>query len=284
MNRLSERLAQVKSEGKKILVPFITGDYPDRETFVALLLETQNAGADAVEVGVPFSDPSADGPVIQRASECALAGGASVSSLFESVKTAREQGLTIPLVYMTYYNPILHRGGEKFAADAVASGGDGVLIVDLPPEEADEFAPIAREAGLATVFLAAPTTPVERLPQVIEQSSGFLYCVSVTGVTGEKEAAADLVRSVVGNIRPLTELPVLVGFGISGPEPARQIAAVSDGVIVGSALLEAVGDKKGEEAVAAAGAFLRSLREALELPAPEPKKKGFLDKLVGFFK
>ncbi len=237
-----------------------------------------------MEVGIPFSDPSADGPVIQKASECALASGASVSSIFESVSSARDQGLTIPLLYMTYYNPILHRGGEKFAADAVASGADGVLVVDLPTEEADEFAPVAREAGLSTVFLVAPTTPDARLPLVIAQSSGFLYCVAVTGVTGEKQAAADMVGAMVKRIRPHTELPVLVGFGISGPGPAREIAAVSDGVIVGSALLETIGDKRGEEAVAAAGEFLRGLREALAMPAPEPKKQGILDKLLGLFK
>lgn len=264
MNRLEASLRSARGAGRKLLVPFFTGAYPDRDTFVELLLAAQAAGADAVEVGLPFSDPSADGPVIQRASECALAGGATVRGIFAAVAEARGRGLTLPLLYMTYYNPILAFGGEAFAAAAVASGADGVLVVDLPAEESGEFLPLARAAGLDTVLLVAPTTPAPRIGPVLAGCSGFAYCVSVAGVTGEKKPVAELVGQLVARVRAVTDLPALVGFGVSGPEAARAIAAVADGVIVGSALLTAVGEKAGAEAVAAAGGFLRGLRAALD--------------------
>jgi len=262
MSRL-ERLARAKGEGRKLLVPFFTGGYPDAETFAALLFEAEAAGADAVEVGIPFSDPSADGPVIQAASERALKAGTTVKSIFAAVKSAREKGLAIPLLYMTYYNPILHHGTEAFARDAAASGADGVLVVDLPAEEAGEFAPLARAAGLDTIFLVAPTTPAARVPFVLDGCGGFVYCVSVTGVTGSKKPAADMVAETVARVRPVSTLPVLVGFGVADADSARKLAAVADGVIVGSALLQQFEGKRGAEAVRAAGAFLRELRSAV---------------------
>ncbi len=264
MNRLESTLRGARDAGRKLLVPFFTGHYPDRDTFVDLLLEAQAAGADAVEVGLPFSDPSADGPVIQRASECALAGGATVRGICAAVAEARARGLGLPLLYMTYYNPILAFGGVAFAAAAAASGADGVLVVDLPAEESGEFAPAARAAGLDTVFLVAPTTPESRIGLVLAGCSGFAYCVSVAGVTGEKNPVAETVGELVKKVRAVTDLPALVGFGVSGPEAARSIAAVSDGVIVGSALLSALGEQAGAPAVSAAGAFLRNLRVALD--------------------
>lgn len=265
MNRLESTLRSARDAGRKLLVPFFTGAYPDRDTFVALLLEAQAAGADALEVGIPFSDPSADGPVIQRASECALAGGATVRSIFAAVAEARGRGLELPLLYMTYYNPILAFGGEVFAAAAIESGADGVLVVDLPAEESGEFAPAARAAGLDTVMLVAPTTPDSRIGPVLSGCSGFAYCVSVTGVTGEKQPVVEAVGELVARVRAVTDLPALVGFGVSGPEAARSIATVADGVIVGSALLSALGEQRGVSAVAAAGAFLRELRAALDV-------------------
>ena len=264
MNRLESTLRGARDVGRKLLVPFFTGNYPDRDTFVDLLLEAQAAGADAVEVGLPFSDPSADGPVIQHASECALAGGATVRGIFAAVAEARGRGLELPLLYMTYYNPILAFGGEAFAAAAVDSGADGVLVVDLPAEESGEFAPVARVAGLDTVFLVAPTTPGSRIGPVLAGCSGFAYCVSVAGVTGEKKPVVETVGALVSRVRAVTDLPALVGFGVSGPVAARSIAAVSDGVIVGSALLATLGDQNGAPAVSAAGVFLRELRAALD--------------------
>jgi len=264
VSRLETALRAARDRGGKLLVPFFTGEYPDRETFRLLLLEAQAAGADALEIGVPFSDPSADGPVIQRASECALAGGATVRRLLEDLADARGRGLTLPVLFMTYYNPVLAFGPEAFARAASEAGADGVLVVDLPPEEAGEFAPAARAAGLDTVFLVAPTTPDARIPKVLAGCRGFVYCVSVTGVTGDKKPLAETVGGMVASVRRHTDLPALVGFGVSGPEAARALAAVSDGVIVGSALLRALGTASGEEAVRAAGAFLRGLRAALD--------------------
>ncbi|TAL15864.1 tryptophan synthase subunit alpha [bacterium] len=264
MSRLTESLLKAKEAGKKLLVPFFTGFYPDEETFIGLLKAAQRAGADAVEVGIPFSDPSADGPVIQRTSQLALQSGATLEGIFRAVKRARAEGLVIPLLYMTYYNPVHNMGSEKFSQSARESGADGVLVVDLPPEEAGEFAPAARSAGLDTVFLVAPTTPEKRLPLVLKEASGFVYCVSVAGVTGEKKPVTELVAEMVAKVRPLTNLPVLVGFGVSTPAGAKEIAKVSDGVIVGSALLEKLGDETGEKAVAKAENFLRELRAALD--------------------
>ncbi len=264
MSRLESELRAARDRGRKLLVPFFTGEYPDRETFRSLLLEAQAAGADALEIGVPFSDPSADGPVIQRASACALAGGATVRRLLEDLAAARRRGLTLPVLFMTYYNPVLAFGAEAFAREAAEAGADGVLVVDLPPEEAAEFAPAARAAGLDTVFLVAPTTPEARLPTVLARCRGFVYCVSVTGVTGSKVPLAETVAGMVTRVRRHTDLPALAGFGVSGPQAARALAAVSDGVIVGSALLEALGGSSGSAAVGAAGGFLRVLRAALD--------------------
>lgn len=264
MSRLEEVLRERRAQGRKLLVPFLTGRHPDRETFLLALLAAERAGADAVEVGIPFSDPSADGPTIQRASEVALRGGATVRGLLDDVAEARRRGLSIPLVFMTYYNPVFAFGGEAFAAAAWQAGADGVLVVDLPPEEGGEFGPLARAAGLDTVQLIAPTTPDGRIPLVLEGCLGFVYCVSVTGVTGEKRpAVAEAVGELVTRVRTHTDLPVLVGFGVETPEGATALAAVSDGVIVGSALLRHFEGLQGEEAAEAVKEFVASLRSAL---------------------
>jgi len=264
MSRLETVLRCARDRGRKLLVPFFTGDYPDRPTFRRLLLEAQAAGVDALEVGIPFSDPSADGPVIQQASACSLAGGATVRALLEDLAAARAGGLTLPVLFMTYFNPVLAFGPEAFANAAAEAGADGALVVDLPVEEAGEFAPAARAAGLDTVFLVAPTTPESRVPKVLAECRGFVYCVSVTGVTGGKRPIVETVSELVTRVRRHTDLPALVGFGVSGPDAARALAQVSDGVVVGSALLQAVGAASGDQAVRAAGEFLRSLRAALD--------------------
>ena len=266
MSRLEAALCRVRETGRKALVPFLTGGYPDRETFVELLLAAEAAGADAVEVGIPFSDPSADGPVIQATSALALARGATVPTILEDAARARLRGLTIPVLVMTYYNPVLARGGERFAREAREAGVDGVLVVDLPPEEAGEFAPAARAAGLDTVFLVAPTTPEARVPRVVAGCRGFVYCVGVTGVTGDRTPVGAAVEALVARIRPHTDLPVLVGFGVADPASARAAARAADGVIVGSALLRAVGEKPGSPAVEAAQGFLRALRAGMDEP------------------
>lgn len=263
MSRLEEALRAARARGAKSLVPFLTGGYPDRETFFRLLFAAEACGADAVEVGLPFSDPSADGPVIQRASKEALERGATVQGIVDAVAEARGQGLALPLLFMTYFNPVLAFGPARFVGAARDAGADGVLVVDLPPEEAGELVPHAHEAGLDTVFLVAPTTPDARIPRVVRHCRGFLYCVSVTGLTGEKRPAAQEVGALVARVRRCTDLPVLVGFGVEGPETARTMAGLSDGVIVGSALLKSLDGLKGDEAVEAATRFLRSLRAAV---------------------
>ncbi len=259
-----ETLKELVAGGGKLLVPFFTGCYPDGDTFVELLLAAQSAGADALEVGIPFSDPSADGPIIQAASQKTLEAGTTVDSIMACVKRARERGLALPLLYMTYYNPILHRGGEKFSREAIASGADGVLVVDLPPEEAEEFAPIARANGLDTIFLIAPTTPEERYPLVLSRCSGFLYVVSVTGVTGGKEAAVDTVGAMTGKLKDMTDLPVLAGFGVNNAASAKAISTAADGVIVGSAIMKLVGEAGPADAPAKVAAFIQGLRAALD--------------------
>ncbi|MBI5016558.1 MAG: tryptophan synthase subunit alpha [Deltaproteobacteria bacterium] len=263
MNRLETRLRAARDGGRKILVPFFTGCWPDPATFVRLLLTAEAEGADAVEIGLPFSDPSADGPVIQRTSHEALRAGASVRGVLTALAEARARGLSVPVVLMTYANPVLAFGPETFAREAAAAGADGLLLVDVPAEEADEFVPAAVAAGLDTIFLAAPTTPESRIPRVLEKGRGFVYCVSVTGVTGEKKPLAEAVALLVDRVRRHSDLPVLVGFGVEGPEAARSLAAVSDGVIVGSALLRRIGALSAEAAVEAARDFLRGLRTAL---------------------
>lgn len=263
MNRLEETLKHAKDAGRKILVPFLTGFYPDRETFLELLFAMERGGADAVEVGLPFSDPSSDGPVIQASSAAALKGGATVARILEAVAEARGKGLRIPLLYMTYYNPVLAFGPKRFVEEAAKSGADGVLVVDLPPEECGELAPHAKEANLAMVMLMAPTTPASRLPLILKECGGFVYAVSVTGVTGVKKPVAEEVGELVAAARPYTALPILAGFGVSGPESAKALSKVSDGVIVGSALITAMGEKRGEEAVKAASAFIDELRNSL---------------------
>lgn len=264
MNSLAENLAKAKAGGRKILLPFLTGLYPDTETFTRLLFAVERAGADGVEVGIPFSDPSADGPVIQATSMAALKGGATAAKILAAVKTARADGLKIPLLYMTYYNPVLRYGPERFAKDAAASGAQGVLMVDLPPEEAGEFTPFAKAAGLCTINLIAPTTPAARVPLVLEDASGFVYCVSVTGVTGVKKPAVEVVAEMVAKVRPHTSMPALVGFGVGDAESAGALASVSDGVIVGSALLAAIGTKTGADAAHAATRFLEPIRARLD--------------------
>jgi len=263
VNRLESTLRSVRDRGGKALVPFLTAGFPDRQTFVDLLLEAEQAGADALEVGVPFSDPSADGPVIQEASARVLGAGYRLEHAFADLRAARERGLGIPALFMTYYNPVLARGPGRFAREAREAGADGVLVVDLPWEEGGEFLPLARDQGLDTVLLVAPTTPEDRVGRIVAGASGFVYCVSVTGVTGQKRPMEATVGDLVGRVRRHTDLPALVGFGVSDAASALALAARSDGVIVGSALIRTLGDLAGASAVARARRFLGSLREAL---------------------
>jgi tryptophan synthase alpha chain len=236
-SRIAARFAGLRRDGRKAFVAFLTTGDPSLERTVSAARQLEAAGADVLELGVPFSDPIADGPVIQRSSQRALEKRVTLPAVLETVKAIREQSPSLPLLLFTYFNPMLQYGLERLAKDARAAGADGVLVTDLPPEEATEWLAVARPAGLDTVFLAAPTSPDERLRRVAEVSRGFVYAVSRTGVTGERPALSDDAKTLVSRLRALTDEPVALGFGIASPEQAKEAAQVADGVVVGSALV-----------------------------------------------
>jgi tryptophan synthase alpha chain len=236
MTRIGERFERRRSEGRPAFVAFLTAGDPSLARTVEIAAGLEAAGGDVLELGVPFSDPLADGPVIQRASERALGRGVTLARVLEAVARIRERS-ALPLLLFTYFNPLLQYGLERLVRDAKAAGVDGVLVTDLPPEEADGWIALARPADLDTVFLAAPTSPPERLWRVAAASRGFVYAISRTGVTGERRSLSEDARPLVERLRGLTEVPVALGFGISSPEQVRAAAAVADGVVVGSALV-----------------------------------------------
>jgi tryptophan synthase alpha chain len=236
MGRIGERFARRKGQGRPAFVAFLTAGDPSLDRTVEVATRLDAAGVDVLELGVPFSDPLADGPVIQRASERALRQGVTLASVIDAVRRIRERS-DLPLVLFSYYNPLLQHGLDRVAREGREAGVDGVLVTDLPPEEAGEWLAAARGADLDTVFLAAPTSPPERLRRVAEASRGFVYAISRTGVTGERQALSDDARPLVDRLHALTTVPVALGFGISTPEQVREAAAVADGVVVGSALV-----------------------------------------------
>lgn len=241
MTRIGRRFERLKREGKKAFVAFLTAGDPSLDRTVAAAAELFEAGVDVLELGVPFSDPLADGPVIQRSSERALKRGTTLPTVLEAVRRIRRKS-ELPLLIFSYYNPLLRHGLARLAADAREAGVDGVLVTDLPPEEAGPWLEAARPAALDTVFLAAPTSPDDRLHRVAEASRGFVYAVSRTGVTGERQSLSDDARPLVERLRARTAVPVALGFGISTPEQVGQAAAVADGVVVGSALVRFLED------------------------------------------
>ncbi len=236
MSRIGESIARRRAEGRAAFIAFLTAGDPSLDRTVEAALALEAAGADVLELGVPFSDPLADGPVIQRSSERALARGVTLETVLGVVRRIRERS-ALPLLLFSYFNPLLQRGLERLAGEAAAAGVDGVLVTDLPPEEAEEWIGAARAAALDTVFLAAPTSPPERLRRVAEASRGFVYAISRTGVTGERGALSDEARPLVARLRDLTEVPVALGFGLSTPEQVAEAASVADAVVVGSALV-----------------------------------------------
>lgn len=238
--RIETRFRACAAEGRAALVTFITAGDPDHDTSLALLKALPAAGADIIELGVPFTDPMADGPAIQAAGLRALAAGQTLAKTLAMVKTFRESDATTPLVLMGYYNPVYVYGVERFLADAKAAGVDGLVVVDLPPEEDGELCLPALAAGLDFIRLATPTTDDKRLPAVLANTAGFVYYVSITGITGAAQADPDAVGRAVARIKRHTTLPVAVGFGVKTPESAAAIAANADGVVVGSALIDAL--------------------------------------------
>ncbi len=236
MSRIADRFARLREEGRKGLVAFITAGDPSLERTVEVAVAMGAAGVDVLELGVPFSDPIADGPVIQRASERALGRGTAFRDVLDAVAAIRRR-CELPLVIFSYLNPLHRFGLEAAAAAAAGAGADGVLVTDLPPEEAGAWLPAARGAGLDTIFLAAPTSGDDRLRLVAEASRGFVYAVSRTGVTGERTALSEDAVPLLGRIKALTTCPVALGFGISTPEQVGAAAAAADAVVVGSALV-----------------------------------------------
>jgi tryptophan synthase alpha chain len=244
VTRIGERFAALRAEGRKAFVGFVTAGDPSLDRTVEIAWALEAAGADVLELGIPFSDPLADGPVIQRASERALARGTTLALVLDAVRRIRTRS-QLPLLLFSYMNPLLRYGLARLAADAAAAGADGVLVTDLPPEEAGEWIAIARRAQIDTVFLAAPTSPDGRLKKVAEVSRGFVYAVSRTGVTGERDAISGDAAGLVARLKALTDAPVVLGFGLSTPEQVRDAAAVADGVVVGSALVRFLEDDPG---------------------------------------
>jgi tryptophan synthase alpha chain len=262
MSRIDETFARLAAEGRAGFVPFIMAGDPSLETTRELLRVAVDAGADLIELGVPFSDPMADGPVLQRSAERALAVGTTLTSVLELVTELRRDS-AVPVVLFGYANPFLRYGAERLARDARASGADGILCVDMPPEEADDLQLATDAAGLDMIFLLAPTSDRARLEAVRARARGFVYYVSITGTTGA--AAPDLaaVATMVRSVRERIGLPVGVGFGITGPKPAAELARVADAVVVGSAVMRLVEDHPGTALVPAAREFLRSLADAV---------------------
>ncbi len=231
--------ASLRARGESALIPYIVAGDPDLDRTRRLVLEFEARGADLIELGVPFSDPMADGPANQRAAARGLRSGATLPAILSMVEQLRHE-TNIPLILFGYFNPVFHYGCERLCADAARAGIDGLLVVDLPPEEADDLAKPAKATGLDLIYLLAPTTPVERSRVIAQNASGFLYYVAVTGVTGARAALASDLETNVRNLRAVTDLPIGVGFGISTPEQARDVAAFADAVVVGSAISQLI--------------------------------------------
>lgn len=241
MTRIDARFAALRAEGRKAFVAYIMAGDPDPETSLAVMQGMPAAGVDIIELGMPFTDPMADGPTIQLAGQRALEAGQTLEKTLAMVRAFREGDSTTPIVMMGYYNPIYSRGVDRFLADALSAGIDGLIVVDLPPEEDSELCLPAQAAGLNFIRLATPTTDAKRLPTVLQNTSGFVYYVSITGITGAAAAQPADVAPEVARIKAATDLPVIVGFGITTPDQAQGIAAIADGCVVGSAIVKEIG-------------------------------------------
>lgn len=258
MTRIDAKFAALNAAGRKAFVAYVMAGDPDYDTSLQIVKGLPAAGVDIIELGLPFTDPMADGPTIQLAGQRALDAGMTLDRTLSIARALREQDDTTPLVLMGYYNPIYSRGVDLFLQQARDAGIDGLIIVDLPPEEDDELCIPAQKAGLNFIRLATPTTDAKRLPKVLQNTSGFVYYVSITGITGAAAAQAADVAPEVARIKASTDLPVIVGFGVRTPETAQSIAAVADGTVVGSAIVEKIG---AGEPVADILDFVKSLAE-----------------------
>jgi tryptophan synthase alpha chain len=267
MSRIKKTFAELKQRHEAALIPFITAGDPDLATTLKIMRALDRGGADCIELGIPFSDPTADGPTIQRSSERALKRPVSLPAIFRLVRDFRAAS-SLPVILFGYFNPILRFGLEKFAGQAAAAGADGVLCVDLPPEESAELRRWTDAAGLDLIFLLSPTSGADRIHLVARKGRGFIYYVSVTGVTGARRSLDDDLRAQVDRVRKVSALPVAVGFGISTPKQAAWIAGFADAAVVGSALVERIEKAKGSsEKAKQAGAFIAQLKRAIRRAA-----------------
>lgn len=259
MTRIEAKFQALQAEGRKAFVSYIMAGDPDAGTALAVMKGLPKAGVDVIELGLPFTDPMADGPTIQLAGQRALEGGMTLAKTLQMVRDFRVGDTETPIVLMGYYNPIYSKGVDAFLAEATEAGVDGLIIVDLPPEEDDELCLPANKAGMNFIRLATPTSDARRLPKVLQNTSGFVYYVSMNGITGSAEVQTETVAPEVARIKESTDLPVIVGFGVKTPEASAAIASVADGVVVGSAIVERIGrgDSAGDVLK-----FVKSLADA----------------------
>jgi tryptophan synthase alpha chain len=274
MSRISQTFEHLQKTHERALIPYVTAGDPDLEMTKRLVREMVRRGGDIIEIGVPFSDPLADGPIIQRASQRALQGGTTLRKILQTVSELRHE-VDVPLVLMTYYNPVLRYGEEAFVADALDAGVDGIIVPDLPPEEGQSLMELTTDTPLEMIFLAAPTSTSARLALISEASRGFIYYVSRLGTTGVRDQLADDLRIMLEKVRASTSKPIAVGVGVSTPEHVRLVAELADGVVVGSAILKLIEDLEDRvdrlehvgDFVAALKAATRVLPAELRLPA-----------------
>lgn len=259
-SRIAGTFARLKAENKTALMPYHTAGYPTLESSKAIIRSLVEAGSDLVEIGVPFSDPLADGPSVQGTSQAALDNGTTPTDCIQLVRELRAEGIEAPFILMGYYNPILKYGIERFVADATAAGVDGFIVPDLPVEESGDLHAACRAHGRDLVFMIAPTSTDDRIALVGERGSGFVYCVSVTGVTGARENMSATLAAYIARIRSHTDLPLAIGFGISKPEHVRQVGKISDGAIVGAALIDAINSVDDDAKPSKAAEFVHFLR------------------------
>ncbi len=273
MSGITRAFERARTEGRAAVIPYVMAGYPDLEGAVEVTLALERGGADILEVGMPFSDPLADGPTIQRAATASLAAGTTVASCLGTAGRIREQS-SIPLVLMGYYNPVHRYGVERFCRDAASAGVEGLILPDLPPEEAAEVREVAHGQGIDLIFLLAPTSTEARIEQAARVAGGFVYCVSLTGVTGARASVATGLDEFVGRVRRHTDLPLAVGFGISRPEHARQVARVADGVVVASALIDLIDRTEKSERLNKVEGYIRSLRDGARKEPGAPVSEG----------
>jgi tryptophan synthase alpha chain len=259
-NRIDEKFKSLKAQGKTALAPFVTIGFPTVKMSEELAHAIVDSGGDMLELGIPFSDPLADGPTVQMTSYHALLQGVNLSTVLETVRHLRKDGMEVPLVLMGYYNPFLHYGTEKFIKEAVEAGADGIIVPDLPTEEAGPLQKLCDSYGMYLVPLIAPTSTDQRIADACKHAKGFIYCVSVAGVTGARRSLADGLAEFVGRVREHTDLPLLIGFGVSNREHIETISKFADGAIVASALIDAVDKSPEDQKLQTARDFIRQLK------------------------